>query len=556
MNKKIGTILILLMTGIVFMSGCVQEKAPTPVPNTSPTIVSTTQPSATSTAGSIQVSSKNVSTLIVAKSGGANYTKIQDAINNSNDGDIILVYSGTYYESVDVNKQLILKGVDTGGGKPVVNANGSESSTGAITLSAGNSVLEGFTATGAAYHEFYNSAGIWVNSHNNQIRNNTVSNNPYGIELYHYSGNNTLTGNNVSNNDIGIHLYVSSNNVLNGNNIVKNNLTGITLYYSYYNMIGGNSVLKTNRAGIYLYHSGNNTLSDNTASNNDVGIVLDSSSNNSLTGNKANSNNNQGFVLKYESNENILSRNNASDNNYGIYLNSSSNNSIYNNYFSYSRDPYFGDTDYSNYWNTTKTSGTNIVGGPYIGGNFWESPGRTGFSQTCLDDDNDGICDIPHMLDDNNSDYLPLAYKPEVNKAAAVLVEDTDFKFSNKCEIRKIPRASNGSLLACLKAGGEKINVTFAGTAVSVISFGSPNGGIIKVQIDGKEYPEINTFVTEETVPWTLESGLRVIKRIASNLQNTSHILTFEIANKSSILSGKPSEAGDIYIDAIEIRGE
>ncbi len=49
-------------------------------------------------------------TLTVNASGGADYTRIQDAINNSNNGDTILVYSGTYYENVDVNNQLILRG--------------------------------------------------------------------------------------------------------------------------------------------------------------------------------------------------------------------------------------------------------------------------------------------------------------------------------------------------------------------------------------------------------------------------------------------------------------
>ncbi|MDD5474042.1 MAG: hypothetical protein PHU34_07820 [Candidatus Methanoperedens sp.] len=148
-----------------------------------------------------------------------------------------------------------------------------------------------------------------------------------------------------------------------------------------------------------------------------------------------------------------------------------------------------------------------------------------------------------------------------VSSKPTILVEDTEFKFSNKCEIRKILRASNGSLLACIKAGGEKINVTFTGTSVSVIYFGSPNGGIVKVQIDEKGYPEIDMLVIEETEPWKLENTLRIKKQIAGNLQNTSHRLTFEIANKSNPQSGivnitrkgNPNEAGDIYIDAIEI---
>jgi len=56
-----------------------------------------------------------------------------------------------------------------------------------------------------------------------------------------------------------------------------------------------------------------------------------------------------------------------------------------------------------------QTSSTNIIGGPYIGGNFWAYPNGTGFSQTCADADIDGICDLPYVLDMNNTDFLPLA---------------------------------------------------------------------------------------------------------------------------------------------------
>jgi hypothetical protein len=80
------------------------------------------------------------------------------------------------------------------------------------------------------------------------------------------------------------------------------------------------------------------------------------------------------------------------------------------------------------------------------------------------------------------------------------------------------------------------------------------------VQIDGKEYPEIDMLAFTDPGPWTLENGLRVLQQIANNLQNTSHVLTFEIVNKSNPQSGiditgkgHPNEAGDIYIDAIEI---
>lgn len=53
--------------------------------------------------------SADARTLTMNASGGADFTRIQDAINNSNNGDTVLVYSGTYYENVNVTKQLILK---------------------------------------------------------------------------------------------------------------------------------------------------------------------------------------------------------------------------------------------------------------------------------------------------------------------------------------------------------------------------------------------------------------------------------------------------------------
>ena len=49
---------------------------------------------------------------------GCDYTSIQAAIDAADPGDTIEVHSGTYNENVNVNKQLILMGADTGTGKP------------------------------------------------------------------------------------------------------------------------------------------------------------------------------------------------------------------------------------------------------------------------------------------------------------------------------------------------------------------------------------------------------------------------------------------------------
>ena len=56
----------------------------------------------------------NGNTLYVGGSGEGNYTKIQDAIDNANDGDTVFVYddSSPYYENIIINKSISLIGED------------------------------------------------------------------------------------------------------------------------------------------------------------------------------------------------------------------------------------------------------------------------------------------------------------------------------------------------------------------------------------------------------------------------------------------------------------
>ena len=323
-------------------------------------------------------------TIIVDSGGGADYLNIQDAIDNANVGDTIEVRSGTYYEHVDINKQQILWGVDTGSGKPVVDASGSGS---AITLSADGIILNGFTATNAGGDGIdvisnnnmlfnnnalnNNNGGIGLSaSSNNTLSNNTISNNNYhGINLRYLSNNNTVTNNTISNNNYhGIYLSGSNNNMLSSNIFVND---GLAVYDSYNNSIVHNTVnnktlvylenkadiIIRNAGQVILVNSSNITVSDlnfsnvsmgielwdttdskiinNTVSSNsyylyDYGIYLYSSSNNTLSGNNA-LNNNNGIILLSSSRNNVLSNNTASNNNNGIYLGSSSNNTLNNN---------------------------------------------------------------------------------------------------------------------------------------------------------------------------------------------------------------------------------
>ncbi|MCK5109408.1 MAG: right-handed parallel beta-helix repeat-containing protein, partial [Methanosarcinales archaeon] len=257
---------------------------------------------------------------------GTDYTTIQDAINDADIGDEIHVDSGTYHENVVVNKQLTLRGIDTGAGMPVVDAG---SNGDVIAISANGCLLDGFTATNSGLVE--EDAGIEVTSSNNVIRNNAVSNNKAGISL-ESSSNNILSTNIVSSNSYpGICLTSSDNNILSTNTVNLNAYYGIELYLSSNNTVIDNIANSNTRYGIFVWNSNNdNRMISNTANDNDhAGIRFYASSNNVVSGNSLVDT--KSGISMYGSNDNTIFDNNISFNENGIGLDQSINNIIYHN---------------------------------------------------------------------------------------------------------------------------------------------------------------------------------------------------------------------------------
>ncbi|MDO9326023.1 MAG: NosD domain-containing protein, partial [Methanoregula sp.] len=168
---------------------------------------------------------------------GAEFTSINAAIDWASSGDTITVESGTYPESVQIDKKISLIGIDSGNGVPIINP-GKKGN--AVEIRVDGCTVEGFVIRNS---DLLN--GIFVTSDFNTIRNNTVTNNAQGVMLVS-ADKNTLSGNTISNNQrTGIVLEGSTGNLIE-DNIVNTNIHGISLdASSLSNRISRNNFLNT-----------------------------------------------------------------------------------------------------------------------------------------------------------------------------------------------------------------------------------------------------------------------------------------------------------------------
>jgi len=207
-------------------------------------------------------------TLYVGGSGSGNYTKIQDAINDSSNGDTVFVYNGTYYENVVVYKSVYLRGEN----KEITFIDGDAAGY-CIYITADLVNLSGFTISNCKSSK----SGVYVESNYTSIfDNNIVYNQGNGIEVSSVPPGNTfydsIINNNISYNDrLGIYLLQPDSSTILNNVIVNNNGTGISVFHSDDNIILNNTV-SNNARGLRLISSFSATLSGNHFINNGISI--------------------------------------------------------------------------------------------------------------------------------------------------------------------------------------------------------------------------------------------------------------------------------------------
>ena len=253
-------------------------------------------------------------------------------------------------------------------------------------------------------HNYVPHAGIWLDgTSNSRVNNVTLTANWIGV--WAIGNNNSMKNVNASFNLMGAAATWGIS--LHGN---KNTVT--------------ESIFVTNGIGVGI--AGNdNTIKNSTFLNNTEGIELNSGSI-QFGGSSANNNVIDNILVdgfsrqptfgiimpRFEGNKDIA--NNTIKNSqivaniYGILMQGKvMNNSIYNNFFNNSINA--RDFDGNNTWNISKTSGINIIGGNFLGGNFWHD-------YTGIDTNNDGIGDtnlpynsiVPGGGITNGGDFLPL----------------------------------------------------------------------------------------------------------------------------------------------------
>ena len=316
------------------------------------------------------------------------YSTIQEAVSNAADGDTVLVKNGIYpvdeNTTIVISKTLSLVGEDPAN-TTILGASSTYDENGiAIRLAAPNIVISGFTIANfrvaialVNYNaEPYpsgckiignnivnNSEGIRSQRNDLFISQNNITKNTGGITGYN-TENVVITGNNISANGYGINIGICRNITVSENQI-SDNKGGLELYYYGPHFVYGNSITNNSWGIKFAEGCGNATVYGNRIAQNGVGVVL--------------------LIFP----------------NAGDVVVSGVGNTVFGNLFINNTKQVSQEERSFNYPDTT-SMGTDIVSWDNgTIGNYWDD-------YSGLDENDDGIGDVPYIIDEDNKDNYPL----------------------------------------------------------------------------------------------------------------------------------------------------
>ncbi|MGC8725773.1 MAG: thermopsin family protease [Thermoplasmata archaeon] len=291
-----------------------------------------------------------------------------------------------------------------------------------------------------------------------------------------------------------VFLLYSSNDTIYNNNFTKNSI-GITDLYGRYNNISSNSFFDDISA-IVINNTQKDTIYKNYFLGNYQGINSTTSeytliSNNSMYSDQ--------IDIYYIYTNNTYIFNNTLYGSIGFNFSSSKYNYIYNNMImAYSNIAY----NLLNYWNISEKKGTNIIGGPYIGGNYWAS-------YNCANESN-GFGVIP--FNDFNSiykyDYLPL-----VHTGVPIFFNESGLKANSVWGVKmgNITKYSEGQYIVFhIPPTLSKLNYSVYAPQGYMVSYdkymvnGTTHASTIAQTIFIKFFLEYNLIISETGLPFVL----------------------------------------------------
>ena len=197
------------------------------------------------------------------------YQYIQDGIDNANPRDIICVCNGTYYENLDIEKEIELRGgykdlfgndkdgsiIDGRGHGDIVRIHG---------LGVNYGIITGFTIQNTSGNGIYVDHSVHIT-----ITDNILKDNHRSIFLFH-SGDDKIIGNLIFNNSwAGLNLEAADHSRITQNCIYNNNYGFILSDNSGYNDIILNGIINNDK-GMFVARSRGNRMMMNNFKCNDL----------------------------------------------------------------------------------------------------------------------------------------------------------------------------------------------------------------------------------------------------------------------------------------------
>lgn len=325
---------------------------------------------------------------------------IQSALEESQNGDLILIKAGEYKEeTLNITKSISLIGEP---GASIVHMGEGDT----ILILAANTTVKGLKTVGSGKSTYHDYAAIKAsNTTGCNIVDNQIADSQYGVMIANSSGC-KVSGNMITTKSVpvgllgdGIHLWKTTNT-----KIIKNRVhghrDGIYLEFAETGEIFDNIIRGNQRYGLHFMFSNDNSFRNNTFSENDAGVAVMYSKrikmlNNEYADNKGSAS--FGLLLK-DISDSEISGNEFLRNTVAIFMEGSNRNNILSNRFdkngwavrllsSCDSNLFQGNAFLDNTLEIATNSQTNLN---TFKGNYWAHHKN-------VDLDQDGIADLPYQ---------------------------------------------------------------------------------------------------------------------------------------------------------------